>query len=221
MRDYHYIITKTWVVLKARMLDTPVGSTMNREANRLWVQIALIGNFNNFPPTKEQIIALKQLVKDIRAKKWELVIKLHRDVGITACPGKLFEIEKYDLWQYKSKGNETIFSLSRYYSPMPNQKRYYNNKTYQEDLTMNTSWDPLITANWHKLVDWDRWKSVACDKKYLWKKLFLEDVWIVTCNDVWWAIKWNRIDMRCGMWDGALDNWNTCPTGQRLWHRIE
>lgn len=218
---YNYIILKSWDIVKGKWLDQIAWSTWNYEANRNWVQISLVGNFNNYLPTDAQINALKQLVKDIKDKVWNLIIKTHKDVWISACPGKFFEVEKYDLGQYEGKDGKTIFSLSRYYSPMPNQRKYYNGKSYEADLAMNTSWDPLVTANWHTLTKSDVWISVACDKSHLGEKLFLEWVWEVTCNDVGWAIKWHRIDMWCGIGDEALDNWDSCPTWQMVWYRIK
>ena len=110
---------------------------------------------------------------------------------------------------------------------MPNQKRYYNWRSYEEDFKMNCSGDPLVTANWHKLTDADKYKSVACPKEYpLWTRIYIEWVWEVTCNDRGSAIttkdNWEvRVDMRCWIADDALDNWNKCPTWKRRWYIIE
>lgn len=221
-REYHYIILQSWEVKKTRPLEDMVGSTWNYEANADWVQIALVWNFNTYPPTKSQIAALKQLIRDIEAKVGKLILKKHNDVGITACPGKFFEIQKYDLWQYEWKWDKVIFSLSRYYSPMVGQKSYYLWKTYEQDKVMNCwPWNCLVTANWHKLCDEDMYKTVACDRKYLGKKFYLEWVGIVTCNDVGSAITANRLDMRCWIWDKALQNRNKCPTGQRIGYLVK
>jgi len=115
-----------------------------------------------------------------------------------------------------------IFSLSRYYSVVLWQKHYYQNKTYSVDKMMNCwNWDCMYTANWHLLTTWDKYISVACDSQYLWKKLFLEWIWEVTCNDIWWSIHGNRIDMWCGIWDDALDNRDQCPTWIRKGYFIK
>lgn len=165
---------------------------------------------------------MKYLIQDIEKKVWKLIIKKHSDVGITACPWKFFEIEKYDLWQYEWKGNQVIFSLSRYYSPIVGQKSYYNWKTYEQDKQMNCWWwDCLITANWHKLTDSDTYKTVACDAKYLWRKFYLDGIGIVVCNDVGSAIGGRRLDMWCWIWDKALQNRNKCPTGQRVGYLVD
>lgn len=158
----------------------------------------------------------------MQERYWKLDIKLHRDVGKSSCPWKFFDITAYNLWEYKPR-TEQIFSLSRYYSPVQWQSKYYQWKTYEADVTMNCGADAiwnnwcLYPANWRILTNEMRWKVVACPKEYpLGTKFYFEWIWEVTCVDRWWAIVWNRLDMRCWIWEEALDNWNTCPTGQRL-----
>lgn len=89
---------------------------------------------------------------------------------------------------------------------MPNQERYYQWKSYQADFKMNCQGNCLVTADWHQLTDDDEWIVVACPPKYpLWSQFYIEDYWVVTCHDRWWAIQmqWDvvRIDIRSGIWD--------------------
>lgn len=139
--------------------------------------------------------------------------------------------------------------LSRYYSPVPWQKKYlsdvdwyiwkkYTDKYkanwytqgYERDVCMNCwcrlDWkekqlyDCTIPADWLKLTDDDIHKAVACPSEYkLGTKIYLKDIWTVVCRDRGWAIKNNRLDMWCWIWEKALDNWDNCPTWNHLWHK--
>ena len=76
------------------------------------------------------------------------------------------------------------FSLSRYYSVLPDQKRYYTGRSYEEDFKINCQGNCLVTANGHQLTDADKYKSVACPKEYpLGTKIWLEGIGTVVCND--------------------------------------
>ena len=111
------------------------------------------------------------------------------------------------------------------------QKRYYNNKTYEADVTMNCGASAignngcLYPASGIEYTNNNKNKSVACPKEYpigtkIELVVGLESI-VVTCEDRWGAIVNNRLDMYCGIWNWALDNWNTCVTGQRYWKVIE
>ena len=82
---YHYLIWKNGEIVQTRSLKDSPGATLNWEANKYWIQIALIGNFNNTEPTQTQKESLQKLIR-----KFNLPIKLHRDVWQTACPWKYF-----------------------------------------------------------------------------------------------------------------------------------
>lgn len=219
-----------------------------RENNVWTIHIALQGNFNEIAPSENQYNTLAQTIMSLQARYWSwLIIQWHWQLEEehTACPWKLFDYEKLKklytpvvieeippvVKNIISQWNEayskvrdwyTLFSLSRYYSVMPNQKRYYMNKTYEQDKAMNCwPWDCLIPASWIKLSNSNKNNSVACPKQYkLGTKIALSIKWedhIVTCEDRWSAIVSNRLDMYCGVWDYALDNWNTCITWKIYW----
>lgn len=93
------------------------------------------------------------------------------------------------------------YGISRYYTVVPNQTRYYLNKTFENDFKMNCSWDCFITANGHKLTDNQWGRVVACPKDIkLGSRLLIDGIWEVTCHDRWWAIKNKRLDV--WMWVG-------------------
>lgn len=209
---YHYYIGVSWDVVKARELDEIVGATWNMEANNNWIHISLIWNFNETKPTIEQYNALNILIKQIKDKlKMELEIKWHKDFAKTSCPwanfnfgmiGKFIpEVTKWNWW-----------TMTRYYSPEPNQSKYYAWKTYEADVTMNC-WSSAIgndwcsyPANWRRLISNVAWRVVACPKDYpLWTKFEIKNYWWVTCVDRWSAINGKKLDLRMWYWEEALD----------------
>ena len=214
---YHYIVHTDWTREKLRPLEQAAPATRNQKANWNGVHIWMVGNFQNRPPTDEQYKAVQYLVEELRNKYWHMPISWHRDRSPSADPGKYTDIKRFEPNNIKTWMNYLwVKQLSRYYSVMTGQKRYYNNKTYEDDFKMNCHGDCLSTAMSYRLSNKDQNKVVACDPNiWLWSRLYIEWVWRVQCVDRWWAIKWQRIDMYCWVWDWALDNWNSCKTWKR------
>lgn len=237
---YHNLIWADWIVTWSRQRDKIWWGTRNNNINV--IHIALIGNFNNHSPSKEQYDSLNKIIQSIRDKYWWVPVYWHWELEgeATACPWKMFDYNQIPLrTQQTTNPKQTVeskqewltFLLSRYYSPMMWQKRYYNNKTYEQDVTMNcwasAIWNDwcLYPANWMLLTNNHRWKVVACPPKFkLWTKFNLDGIWVVECVDRWWAIQMQgnviRLDMRCWFWDEALDNWNSCPTWRMGWSLV-
>ena len=68
-----------------------------------------------------------------------------------------------------------VYNISRYYTPIPNQTRYFLKRTYEEDLKMNTSGDPYVTADGYRLSAKDTHKVIACPPPMdMGTKLFIE-----------------------------------------------
>lgn len=202
----HYIIWSDWSRLRINELEDIVWATLNAEANQKWIHIEVVWNFNIDNPTSEQYNALNWLIMDINTKIGRVLpVKRHSDFQTKNCPWKNFDINKL---------NKT-FNLSRYYSPLPNQSRYYNWKTYEQDKAMNCwPWDCMVPADGKLLTDKDIYKSVACPSEYkLGTKIYLKDIWVVICRDRGWSIQGNRLDLRMWAWTKALDNWDKWPTG--------
>lgn len=235
----HYIVDSYWTVLNVTDVNEPAGwfsdknwwltldeaLTLNRQSIHIEVVGTRVDTESKADMPKAQEKALRELVDNLLIQYPNAELTAHSlvDRNKGSCWQALLrtllsEPEKEPQWME--------ISLSRYYSVMPNQKRYYNNRSYEDDFKMNCSWDPLVTSNWHQLTDADKYKSVACPKEYpLWTRIYIEWVWEVTCNDRGSAIKtknWEvRIDMRCGVWDDALDNRSKCPTWKRRWYIIK
>ena len=228
----HYIIWCNWDFVKVNELDTIVWATLNEEANINGIHIEIVWDFNKWQPNEEQYKMLNQLIEWILEKYPDMEIKWHGDFQNKNCPWVNFDWNriygkinsKYYSWENKKE--EITFSLSRYYSVLPNQKRYYNWRSYEDDFKMNCAGDCTITADWHRLTNDDAGKSVACPKEYeLGTKIWLEGIGEVVCNDRGSAIKtknWEvRLDMRCWVGDDALDNWSKCPTWKRKWYIVK
>ena len=210
---YHYLIEKNWNRIKYNDLEKNVGSTRNEIYNQRWIQIAFVWNYNNDTLNQSQIDTFLYLKSEIEKKKWKLEMIWHRDASPTWCPWKNINVDMF----YQSE-KKTTFKLSKYYSPMPNQTRYYH-WSYEADVCMNCwcqkdwSWkviklyDCLTPANWMKLTHDKAMQLIACPKDYkLWTKFELDWVWLVTCVDRGWAIKWNRLDWWMWVWEEWLNN---------------
>lgn len=226
----HYIIWYKWDVVQSNPLDDMVWAIRKDkyntekkvdDGNMNWIHIEMVGNFNEAPPTEAQYKALNKLINELKLKYDWIEIKYHQDFQSKNCPWIYFNRNFMDS-KPTTKNKYITFQLSRYYSPVPNQERYYNNKTYEQDVTMNCGkWainndSCLIPADGKRYTDADIYKSVACPPEYkLWTKIHLEWIWVVTCRDRWSAIQNNRLDMRCWQWMEWLNNWNSCPTGIR------
>lgn len=228
----HYIIWCNWDFVKVNELDQIVWATLNEEANINWIHIEIVWDFNKWQPNEEQYKMVNQLIKWILEKYPDMEIKWHGDFQAKNCPGINFDWSKIygninsKYYSWENKKEEITFSLSRYYSVLPNQKRYYNWRTYEEDFKVNCAGDCTVPSDWWKLTNDDAWKSVACPKEYpLWTRFYLEWIGEVKCRDRWWAIvkQWEtvRLDMFCWLWDYALDNWSKCPTWIRKWYIIQ
>lgn len=102
------------------------------------------------------------------------------------------------------------YNISRYYSVMPDQKRYYLHRTYEQDFKMNCQGDCLVTASGYKLKESDEMKIVACPPDIkLGARLRIEWIGEVTCQDRGWSIKGRRLDLWTGIGDRGLTNiWN-------------
>lgn len=120
--------------------------------------------------------------------------------------------------EQKQNKTEYTFRFSRYYSVMPNQKRYYMWRTYEQDFNMNCSWDPLTTANGHKLQEWEEWKVWACPLEFLNKTIYIEWYWEFKCVDRGAAItkRWNIV--RVDIWAGIGDEGRINIEQNKIWN---
>jgi len=104
--------------------------------------------------------------------------------------------------------NWTYFVVSRYYSPLPDQK-YYLKWNYEDEIILNWKW--IRWASWKEVFMW----MIARPKTYtFWTKIFLEWLGIWDVQDRWWAIvranwynsRWYAYD-RIDVWMWSGDEW--------------
>lgn len=207
----HYIVGTSWDFIKVNEIDRVVGATLNSDANRDWIHIEVVWNFNIDTPNQSQYDMVKQIIKWIKEKYPNIEVKTHWDFQPKNCPWKNFDMNKILTVKQKQQSSN-IFQMTRYYSPVKWQSQYYKWKTYEQDVCVNCwCWgDCSYPANGIKLTNEQAWKVVACSQEYaLWTKFNIEWYWWVTCVDRWSAIQMNRLDL--WMWYGeeALNKINT------------
>lgn len=128
---YHYFIGTDGTVIQARGEDERPGCTRNNGVNDRAIQIVLAGNFEVEKPTEPQLKALRRLTAKLDAKYHFDRIIPHKDASPSSCPGKnLLEAIQDLLREPKIPGME--FQVSRYYTPVQGQKRYYRTVTDQQ-----------------------------------------------------------------------------------------
>ncbi len=95
---YNYIIERDGAVVPGRSLLIPGAHTKAAHMNFHSIGIALIGNFEEHPPARDQAKALIDLITGLR-RQYQIAtanILLHREVpgARTLCPGKYFPKEE-------------------------------------------------------------------------------------------------------------------------------
>lgn len=195
------------------------------EANRKWIHIEIVWDFNISKPSEEQYIQVAKLVIDIQSRHTWIQIRWHKDFASKNCPWVNFDFEYLNRVIERLKQPEyEIYNASRYYSPEQNQTAYFR-WSYIEDVKMNcwlnkdwSPWDCSHTANGHKLQPNEVWYIWACPKEYKGRRIQIDrGYWKQNfyCADVGSAITAKRIDIWC--WYGQIwyDNikQNKC-TGQ-------
>lgn len=96
--------------------------------------------------------------------------------------------------------------VTRYYTPVPNQRRYYG-KSFEQDFKINCQGDCLVTASGYRLSQKDEFKIAACPKELKFGTVIeLKGIGKVTCQDRGRAIKNHRIDVWAGIGDRGVDN---------------
>lgn len=87
---YHYLITSGGTIYKVNKLETV--SYHVKGYNTGSIGICFIGDYDNEEPGREQINALKWLLKNIYQKlEREIPLYGHRDYRSTSCPGEYMQ----------------------------------------------------------------------------------------------------------------------------------
>jgi N-acetylmuramoyl-L-alanine amidase len=86
---YHFVVRANGVVERGRPEQT-IGAHAGSAGNGDSIGIVLTGNFEIGAPSTAQMIALTELIKELRGRYGNLAVIGHKDVVATACPGKNF-----------------------------------------------------------------------------------------------------------------------------------
>lgn len=227
---YHFLVKQNGEVVQTRPLDDAGGSTLDQSINLRSVAIAYLNNGAD-APTDAQYKSMRLLVIELKKLQPNADVIRHKDVwhtSPTGCgknvdmsriidePKKEAVIKESGVWEWKDgKKYLGMFNLSRYYSVIPWQSRYYNGKTYEQDLKDQFNGDKdTLHAAWWPVNDSMAMKIAACPPSLpLWSIIEIEGWWQITCYDRGSAIQAGRLDIYCGVWTDALDRWSKCWTG--------
>lgn len=88
---YHYVIDQNGRIFQTNYDETK--SYHNGTTNTKSIGVALIGNFENHPPTHNQYQAAKELVEQLRSRYPSIQYILpHNHHKATACPGAFLDL---------------------------------------------------------------------------------------------------------------------------------
>ena len=233
--SYHYVIFPDGHIEQTRR-EIRVGWA-TRENNDWVIHILLIGDFSKEKPTNEQYKALNDKISDIQTRYsiWSITWHGQEDWEHTTCPWPLFDYLRVDQVKKRTEAAQPTdpnylgtFHVTKYYSCDPAQtKRLSREKNTGQDnyeacnkRQFNGDIDNTQPKRWARFTNADAWLSVACPPGIKgWTKLRIE--WydpIVTCRDVWSAIKNKRLDLYVGIGDRAIENYTKFPAGsRRVW----
>jgi 3D (Asp-Asp-Asp) domain-containing protein len=139
----------------------------------------------------------------------------------SSCPWKLFDQNQISSFLKKIVKSDTnsllwTYNITRYYSPVQGQSKYYAWKTYEADVTMNcgksnigNDWC-LYPSDGIKLTKEDAGKVVACWSQFpKGTKFEIEGYGWVTCRDRGSAIVWKKLDLWMWIWQSWLNSIET------------
>jgi 3D (Asp-Asp-Asp) domain-containing protein len=203
------MVGKDGTIKQARSLAERPGHTMSQRVNERSLAIVVAGDFEHEEPTEKQLASLKALIAELDDLYHFQKIIPHRDASATTCPGKNMIEALADVWRGRTGG--TPYLVSRYYSPVPGQLRYFNG-SYLKDVEINCGLtkdggpsDCSHTADGHLLTPADAYKVAACPPEMPFgTKLQIDGVGTVVCHDHGGAIKKKRIDVWAGYGEDGL-----------------
>lgn len=129
-----------------------------------------------------------------------------------------------------------VWSVTRYYTPVEGQERYYNGWTqnvgicktenlyyapygsrykgnYSAEVCMQSDGEPFHTADGTDLRTQEPLTVAACPRKYLGETLHIENIGYVVCRDTGGAIYGNRIDVWAGIGEEGYERIKNVAAG--------
>ena len=133
---YHYFIGRDGTEVLTRDLSERAPCTADNKTNFQAIHIALAGNFEVQEPTEAQMKALKSRIQKLKRVYGFSHILPHSGASPTKCPGKNLNARLDELLYGVKPVEELYYDVSRYYSPVQGQERYYRD-TYEQDAVVN------------------------------------------------------------------------------------
>lgn len=129
-----------------------------------------------------------------------------------------------------------VWMVTRYYTPVPAQERYYNGwkqsegsckianlyyapyggkykGDYAAELCMQGQGDGFITADGTNLRTVKPFSIAACPREYLGETLHIAEIGYVKCRDTGGVIKGKKIDVWAGIGSEGYENIRSSPGG--------
>jgi N-acetyl-anhydromuramyl-L-alanine amidase AmpD len=138
---YHYYVRTDGRVYRGRPENWKGGHTTGYNHNS--IGICFEGNFETDVMPDAQLSAGRALILDILTRYPSAVIKAHRDLGVTACPGKNFPFDRM------MKENQAVATIYQTLNDVPKSYRPTVLKLMEKGALMGRA-DPdpfLLTDN--------------------------------------------------------------------------
>jgi len=86
---YHFVVRANGTIERGRP-ELAIGAHAGSAGNGDSIGIVLTGNFEIGAPSTAQMVALAELINELRGRYGNLAVIGHKDVMATACPGRNF-----------------------------------------------------------------------------------------------------------------------------------
>ena len=106
--DYHWGIGPTGILFPGQPDSLPCWHCGVDAINNESLAVACIGNFEEYPMSIQQEIALIVKVLEIKRKHPQAGVRLHKEIVATLCPGRFFPTRKVLDALYARKGFRDI-----------------------------------------------------------------------------------------------------------------
>lgn len=143
---YHFFVGRNGKIVQTRCLSDRSGHTRNQATNLESISIVLAGNFEKQQVTRGQARSLDYLIKKLHSIYDIQDITGHKQESPTKCPGKNL-MEHLIKRGYVKNEEGGLYLISRYYTPVPHQKRYYRSYEGEDLLDVAMKYGIIVDEN--------------------------------------------------------------------------
>lgn len=142
---YHFYVRKDGSVYRGRPLDAVGAHCTN--FNYFSIGICFEGNFENDKMTDLQLTAGINLVKELKEKYPDAIIKGHDNFMKTKCPGKNFPIEVFENIGFLTTANDITWELNNTYFEIQDTEKFVKELNEAKEKNSSLYW------GYYKLVN--------------------------------------------------------------------